>query len=53
MVLIINQLVAQGCVIENVSMYRSSLEDVFMKLTGKSINEEDPSDDTNYVGSDV
>ena len=30
----------QGGAIENVCIYRSSLEDVFMKLTGKSIHNE-------------
>ena len=34
---IISQIVSQGCAIENVRIYRSSLEDVFMKLTGKSL----------------
>ena len=29
----------QGGVIENVRIYRSSLEDVFMKLTGKSLQD--------------
>ena len=36
---IINQISGQGGIIENVCIYRSSLEDVFMKLTGKSILE--------------
>ena len=34
---IISQIVSQGGAIENVRIYRSSLEDVFMKLTGKSL----------------
>jgi len=34
---IISHISNQECVIENVSIYRSSLEDVFMKLTGKSL----------------
>jgi ABC-2 type transport system ATP-binding protein len=36
---IISQISGQGCVIENVCIYRSSLEDVFMKLTGKSLQD--------------
>ena len=34
---IISQIISQGGAIENVRIYRSSLEDVFMKLTGKSL----------------
>ena len=34
---IISQIVTQGGAIDHVCIYRSSLEDVFMKLTGKSI----------------
>ena len=34
---IISQIASQGGAIENVRIYRSSLEDVFMKLTGKSL----------------
>ena len=34
---IISHISNQGCGIENVRIYRSSLEDVFMKLTGKSL----------------
>ena len=34
---VINQISEQGSGIENVRIYRSSLEDVFMKLTGKSL----------------
>ena len=34
---IISQISNQGCTIENVRIYSSSLEDVFMKLTGKSL----------------
>ena len=37
---IISQISEQGGVIENVCIYRSSLEDVFMKLTGKSLQNE-------------
>ena len=38
---IINHVALQGGEIENVHIYRSSLEDVFMKLTGKSIHKEE------------
>jgi len=41
MAIIINQISEQGGGIENVQIYRSSLEDVFLKLTGKSLHEED------------
>ena len=34
---IIGHIAGQGSTIENVRIYRSSLEDVFMKLTGKSL----------------
>ena len=34
---IVSQITRQGVEIENVRIYRSSLEDVFMKLTGKSL----------------
>ena len=37
---IIGQISEQGGAIENVHIYRSSLEDVFMKLTGKSLQVE-------------
>ena len=37
---IISQISREGCDIENVCIYRSSLEDVFMKLTGKSLQDE-------------
>ena len=37
---IISQISGQGGAIENVRIYRSSLEDVFMKLTGKSLQVE-------------
>ena len=37
---VINQILKQGGEIENVQIYRSSLEDVFLKLTGKSLHEE-------------
>ena len=37
MALVIGQIIDQGGHIENVRIYRSSLEDVFMKLTGKSL----------------
>ena len=40
MATIINQISGQGGAIENVRIYRSSLEDVFMKLTGKSLQVE-------------
>ena len=38
---VINQILEQGGGIENVRIYRSSLEDVFLKLTGKSFQEKD------------
>ena len=38
---VINQILEQGGGIENVQIYRSSLEDVFLKLTGKSLHEKD------------
>ena len=38
---VINQILKQGGGIENVQIYRSSLEDVFLKLTGKSLHEKD------------
>ena len=38
---VINQILEQGGGIENVQIYRSALEDVFLKLTGKSLQEED------------
>ena len=42
MATVINQISEQGGGIENVRIYKSSLEDVFLKLTGKSLhNEED------------
>ena len=34
---IISQIVSEGATIENVHIFRSSLEDVFIKLTGKSL----------------
>ena len=37
---VINQICKQGGGIENVQIYRSSLEDVFLKLTGKSLHDE-------------
>ena len=37
---IISQIVTQGGAIDHVCIYRSSLEDVFMKLTGKSLQDE-------------
>ena len=37
---IISKITIQGGIIENVHIYRSSLEDVFMKLTGRSISNE-------------
>jgi ABC-2 type transport system ATP-binding protein len=39
MAIVINQISEQGGGIENVRIYRSSLEDVFLKLTGKSLQE--------------
>ncbi|SVE44703.1 uncharacterized protein METZ01_LOCUS497557, partial [marine metagenome] len=36
---IISQITSKGSTIENICIYRSSLEDVFMKLTGKSLQE--------------
>jgi ABC-2 type transport system ATP-binding protein len=38
---VINQILEQGGGIENVQIYKSSLEDVFLKLTGKSLHEKD------------
>ena len=38
---IISHVALQGGEIENVHIYRSSLEDVFLKLTGKSIHKEE------------
>jgi ABC-2 type transport system ATP-binding protein len=43
---IINRISGQGGAIENVRIYRSSLEDVFMKLTGKSLQVEPDSIET-------
>ena len=43
---IINKISCQGGAIENVRIYRSSLEDVFMKLTGKSLQVEPDSIET-------
>ena len=40
MAAVINQISEQGGGIENVRIYRSSLEDVFLKLTGKSLHNE-------------
>ena len=37
---IISKISSQGGLIENVRILRSSLEDVFIKLTGKSINDD-------------
>ena len=39
MAAVISQVSKQEGVIENVCIYRSSLEDVFMKLTGKSLQD--------------
>ena len=36
---VIGEISSQGGIIENVRIFRSSLEDVFIKLTGKSIND--------------
>ena len=41
MATVINQILEQGGGIENVQIYRSSLEDVFLKLTGKFLHEKD------------
>jgi len=41
MAIVINQISEQGGGIENVRIYKSSLEDVFLKLTGKSLNNEE------------
>ena len=41
MATIISRISDQGGSIENVKIYRSTLEDVFMKLTGKSLVEEE------------
>ena len=41
---IISRISEQGGNIENVNIYRSSLEDVFMKLTGKSLQDNTESD---------
>ena len=38
---VINQILEQGGGIENVQIYKSSLEDVFLKLTEKSLHEKD------------
>ena len=38
---VINQISEQGGEIKNVQIYRSSLEEVFLKLTGKSLHEKD------------
>jgi hypothetical protein len=38
---VINQISEQGGGIENVRIYRSSLEDVFLKLTGKSLQNDE------------
>ena len=40
MAAVINQISEQGGGIENVRIYKSSLEDVFLKLTGKSLHNE-------------
>ena len=40
MIKVIRELSDSRIEIENVSIYRNTLEDVFMKLTGKSINEQ-------------
>ena len=50
---IISQISNQGCAIENVSIYRSTLEDVFKKLTGKSLKDEADSVDNNKEVLDV
>ena len=43
---IISYISGHGGAIENVRIYRSSLEDVFMKLTGKSLQVEPDSLET-------
>ena len=42
---VINQISEQGGGIENVRIYRSSLEDIFLKLTGKSLHDDEESID--------
>ena len=37
---VISQISKQGGSIENVCSYRSTLEDVFMKLTGKTLQDD-------------
>jgi ABC-2 type transport system ATP-binding protein len=43
---VINQISEQGGGIENVRIYRSSLEDVFLKLTGKSLQDDEEKNET-------
>ena len=50
---IISQIVTQGGAIDNVRIYRSSLEDVFMKLTGKSLQDVAESSTVQEVALDV
>ena len=50
---VINQISKQGGSIENVCIYRSSLEDVFMKLTGKSLQDVVESTTVQEVALDV
>ena len=46
---IISQIISEGGTIENVCIYRSSLEDVFMKLTGKSLQESELIESSTHV----
>ena len=50
---IISQIAEQGGAIENVRVYRSSLEDVFMKLTGKSLQDDEENIDVQEELLDV
>ena len=50
---VISQISKQGGSIENVCIYRSSLEDVFMKLTGKSLKDIEESTTVQEVALDV
>jgi ABC-2 type transport system ATP-binding protein len=50
---IISQISKQGLTVENVRICRSSLEDVFVKLTGKSLHEDFAENDTIEVPLDA
>ena len=50
---VINQISMQGGSIENVCIYRSSLEDVFMKLTGKSLKQNEDTEEVDRDALDV